>query len=117
MPDVSRAFLLILFPAQAALTVAGRILLRLVLERRRREGKNLRYVVVLGAGPRGQEFARKLEAHRELGLRIAGFLDDSTEFDLPAGGPCSVRSSSWRRFSTRASSTRWRSACRSRSGV
>ncbi len=34
-------------------------------------------VLVLGAGPRGQMFAAKLEGHRELGLRVEGFLDDS----------------------------------------
>jgi exopolysaccharide biosynthesis polyprenyl glycosylphosphotransferase len=52
------------------------------MERRRRHGKNLRYVVVLGAGPRGQDFAHKLEDHRELGLRVAGFLDDSASYEL-----------------------------------
>ncbi len=85
MPDVSRLFMLILFPTQAVVTVVGRVILRLAMERRRREGKNLRFVVVLGAGPRGQVFAAKLEAHRELGLRVVGFLDDSPAFELPGG--------------------------------
>jgi exopolysaccharide biosynthesis polyprenyl glycosylphosphotransferase len=82
-PEVSRAFLLVLFPAQAAVTIASRVVLRLAMERRRRQGKNLRFVLVLGTGPRGQAFAQKLEDHRELGLRVAGFLDDSSEFELP----------------------------------
>ncbi len=86
MPDVSRLFLLVLFPTQA------------VVDRRRPrsssawrwstcdgKGKNLRYVLVLGAGPRGQMFAAKLEAHRELGLRVVGFLDDSEAYELPPG--------------------------------
>jgi exopolysaccharide biosynthesis polyprenyl glycosylphosphotransferase len=85
MPDVSRLFLLILFPALVSATVASRVVLRLVMERLRRQGKNLRFVLVLGAGPRGQSFAAKLEAHRELGLRVSGFLDDSPAFDLPGG--------------------------------
>ena len=85
MPDVSRLFLLVLFPTQAIATVAGRVVLRLGMERLRRQGKNLRYVLVLGTGPRGQNFAAKLEEHRELGLRVNGFLDDSAAFDLPAG--------------------------------
>ena len=38
-------------------------------------------MLVLGAGPRGRAFAKKLEDHRELGLRITGFLDESDEFD------------------------------------
>ena len=83
LPDVSRAFLLVLFPAQAAATVLTRVVLRLAMERRRRQGKNLRFVLVLGSGPRGQQFAHKLEDHRELGLRVVGFLDDSSSFELP----------------------------------
>jgi exopolysaccharide biosynthesis polyprenyl glycosylphosphotransferase len=85
MPDVSRLFLLILFPCLAAATIASRVALRLGMESLRRQGRNLRYVLVLGAGPRGQAFAAKLEAHRELGLRVVGFLDDSPAFDLPHG--------------------------------
>jgi exopolysaccharide biosynthesis polyprenyl glycosylphosphotransferase len=85
MPDVSRAFMLVLFPSLAAATVAGRVVLRLAMEGLRRQGKNLRFVLVLGAGPRGQAFAAKLESHRELGLRVSGFLDDSPAFELPSG--------------------------------
>jgi exopolysaccharide biosynthesis polyprenyl glycosylphosphotransferase len=84
LPEVSRTFLLVLFPAQAAATIASRVLLRLAMERRRRQGKNLRFVLVLGAGTRGQAFAHKLEDHRELGLRVLGFLDESSDFDLPS---------------------------------
>ncbi len=87
MPDVSRAVLFVLFPAQAAATIASRTVLRLTMERRRRAGRNLRHVLVLGAGPRGREFARKLEDHRELGLRIEGFLDDNDQYELPARWP------------------------------
>ena len=83
LPDVSRVFLILLFPAQWLLTLATRISMRLAFERLRARGYNLRYVLVIGAGPRGQAFAAKLEGHRELGLRVRGFLDDEP-FDLPA---------------------------------
>jgi exopolysaccharide biosynthesis polyprenyl glycosylphosphotransferase len=83
LPDVSRLFLLVLFPAQAIATIALRAALRWTMERFRQRGRNLRNVLVLGAGPRGQGFAEKLEAHRELGLRIEGFLDDADDFPLP----------------------------------
>ena len=85
LPDVSRLFLFYLFPITAALTIASRVVLRFALERLRRRGRNLRYVLVLGAGPRGQAFATKLEAHRELGLKIAGFLDDDPAYLAPTG--------------------------------
>jgi exopolysaccharide biosynthesis polyprenyl glycosylphosphotransferase len=87
LPDVSRLFLLLLFPTQAVLTIGSRAVLRRLLESSRLRGRNLRHVLVLGAGPRGQAFAAKLEGHRELGLTVAGFLDESSDFDLPAAWP------------------------------
>jgi exopolysaccharide biosynthesis polyprenyl glycosylphosphotransferase len=75
LPDVSRLLLLVLFPAQAACSVALRAALRAVMEHRRRQGRNLRYVLVLGGGERGWAFAEKMESHRELGLRVIGFLE------------------------------------------
>jgi exopolysaccharide biosynthesis polyprenyl glycosylphosphotransferase len=84
LPDVSRLLLLTLFPLQALITLASRLSLRLALERYRRQGRNVRFVLVLGAGTKAQEFARKLEDHRELGLRIAGFLHDKPFASLPA---------------------------------
>jgi len=81
MPDVSRLFLIFLFPSQWLLTLATRIGLRLGFEWLRARGLNNRFVLVVGAGPRAQAFAQKLEAHRELGLRVIGFVDDDT-FEL-----------------------------------
>jgi exopolysaccharide biosynthesis polyprenyl glycosylphosphotransferase len=83
LPDVSRAFLLVLFPAQWLVTLGTRVAMRLAFERLRARGYNLRYVLVAGAGPRAVAFAEKLEAHRELGLRVRGFVDDEI-FDVPA---------------------------------
>jgi len=82
LPDVSRSYLVLLFPVQWAMTLGTRIALRIAFERMRQGGYNLRYVVVVGAGERAQAFARKLEDHRELGLHVVGFLDDEP-FDLP----------------------------------
>ena len=84
LPDVSRLLLLALFPAQAVATIVLRAVIRALMERERRRGRNLRFVLVLGTGPRGVAFATKLEAHAELGLRVAGFLDDDQTYGLPA---------------------------------
>jgi exopolysaccharide biosynthesis polyprenyl glycosylphosphotransferase len=83
LPDVSRLFLVLLFPSQWAVTLATRVLLRLAFERLRQRGYNTRYVLVVGTGPRAQAFASKLEGHQELGLRVIGFLDDKPQ-SLPS---------------------------------
>jgi exopolysaccharide biosynthesis polyprenyl glycosylphosphotransferase len=88
LPDVSRLFLLVLFPMQALATLGIRAMLRLGFEWLRRHGYNRRYVLVVGAGPRGRSFAQRLEDHAALGLRVAGFLDDDPSYaDLPGGWP------------------------------
>lgn len=74
MPDVRRLFLLAIFPTQALLTVAGRMALRRGMQQVRRTRRNVRNVLILGAGPRGQAFATRLESHPEFGLRLDGFL-------------------------------------------
>jgi exopolysaccharide biosynthesis polyprenyl glycosylphosphotransferase len=84
VPDVSRLFLLFLFPTQFLLALTTRAALRLGFRWLRGHGYNTRFVVIVGAGPRGQAFAAKLAEHPELGLRIVGFVDDE-DFDLPAG--------------------------------
>ncbi len=80
LPDVSRLYLLFLFPVQALTALGTRAVLRWAFEWQRRRGRNLRHVLVLGGGPRGQAFAAKLEEHRTLGLRVMGFLDDDPDF-------------------------------------
>jgi exopolysaccharide biosynthesis polyprenyl glycosylphosphotransferase len=84
LPDVSRLFLLLLFPSQWIVTLATRIALRLGFEWMRKRGYNQRYVLVVGTGPRAQAFARKLEDHRELGLRVLGFVDDEQRSSFSA---------------------------------
>jgi len=84
LPDVSRLFLLFLFPTQFVLTLATRALLRLGFRWLREQGYNARFVVIVGAGPRGQAFARKLAEHPELGLNVLGFVDEAG-VEVPAG--------------------------------
>ena len=83
LPDVSRTYLLLLFPTQFLIALLTRAALRVAFRRMRARGLNQRFVLVVGAGPRGQEFAAKLEGHRELGLAVTGFLDDDRSFELP----------------------------------
>jgi exopolysaccharide biosynthesis polyprenyl glycosylphosphotransferase len=87
LPDVSRLFLLGLFPVLAALAIGVRALIRRVFEALRLRGLNARYLLVVGAGPRGRRFADQVLANPALGLRIAGFLDDDPNHHLRPDWP------------------------------
>ncbi len=76
LSDVSRIFLLGLFPAQVFLTLAVRIALRRGFEWLRRRGGNIRYSLVIGTGPAAQEFADRMESHPSLGLKVIGHLSE-----------------------------------------
>jgi exopolysaccharide biosynthesis polyprenyl glycosylphosphotransferase len=74
LPNVSRLFLLTLFPAQVAVTTASRLALRLIFANFRSRGYNTRYALVIGTGRAAEAFADRIEHHRELGLRVIGHL-------------------------------------------
>jgi Undecaprenyl-phosphate glucose phosphotransferase len=63
-----------------------RICVRLVLRYLRAKGFNLRYILIVGAGPSGLELARNIEKHTHLGLVVEGFLDDEISEEEPLPG-------------------------------
>jgi exopolysaccharide biosynthesis polyprenyl glycosylphosphotransferase len=85
--DVSRLFLLALFPAQALLTFVSRFALRRTFEWVRAHGGNARFVLVVGTGEAAQAFADRIEAHRALGLRVVGHLTEVPERRGPVTRP------------------------------
>ena len=74
LPDVSRLFLVQLFFAEAVVTLVGRTILRLGFGVLRMRGGNARYLLIVGDGPAATDFADRMRRHRELGLRIVGFV-------------------------------------------
>jgi Undecaprenyl-phosphate glucose phosphotransferase len=54
--------------------VASHMLVRNILMMFRRQGKNLRYVLIAGAGELGREVAEKIDLHPEMGFKVVGFL-------------------------------------------
>lgn len=62
--------------AATLLTLGGRVVLRSALAFLRRAGRNLRFVLVVGSGPRTRRVVERLEARPELGYRIIGYIDD-----------------------------------------
>src|SRR5262245_53829296 len=87
--EYSQAVFAIFVVLDVILLNFGRALLRAHMERQWAAGYNLRRVLVAGAGELGQTVAETLLAHRELGYRVVGFLDDqhtSPTFGLPVLG-------------------------------
>jgi len=74
LPDVSRLLLLYLFPSMAAMAFLTRVGLRLLLARLRESGRNTRFMLVVGANERAQQFADLVECHQELGIKVIGHL-------------------------------------------
>ena len=64
-----------------AFTYASRVVVRGTLERRWRRGIGLKQVLIAGMGDLGRAVADKVLEHRELGYRVAGFIDDRATGD------------------------------------
>ena len=65
---------------------AGRAALRAYLTRMWTAGYNVRRVLVAGAGELGQQVAQTILAHREMGFRLVGFVDDAAPGLKERGG-------------------------------
>ncbi|MGD0861191.1 MAG: sugar transferase [Candidatus Limnocylindrales bacterium] len=92
LPDVSRLLLLVVFPLLVIAAFTLRVALRLTLLYFRRHGRNVRYMLVLGANARAKAFANMVEGHPELGLVVIGHLqagaaDDGIYLGRPLLGP------------------------------
>ena len=70
-----------------ALVAASRAILYRALASLRRGGRNLRHVLIAGAGPRGRRYAESIEGRPELGYRVLGYLDDP---DVSLGQPVNL---------------------------
>lgn len=72
----SRLFMAVFAFVNIVFLIANRWTIAAALGRIRRSGRNLRAVMVVGAGVLGRKVVDSLLAHRELGFRVIGFLDD-----------------------------------------
>jgi exopolysaccharide biosynthesis polyprenyl glycosylphosphotransferase len=72
----SRQFLALFGVLDFALVSAGRLVIRRIFRRLHLSGRNLRRILVIGAGSLGQEITRKLVGHGDLGFKVVGLLDD-----------------------------------------
>ena len=73
---VTPLFVAVFWAASTTMAVSDRFLIRLILQRVRSRGRNLRYMVVVGTNARAIRFAEKIQTHPELGYVLLGFVDD-----------------------------------------
>jgi exopolysaccharide biosynthesis polyprenyl glycosylphosphotransferase len=83
LPNVSRLFLMQLFAVEIVVTLTGRTILRLGFRILRQRGGSARFLLVVGDGPAARTFVDRIRRHRELGLRIVGFVGT----EIGAGRP------------------------------
>ena len=69
-------FLTVFWILSTVALASSRMLLRMVAARLRIQGKDLRYMLILGTNPRAVEFAQKVMSNPNRGYRLLGFIDD-----------------------------------------
>ena len=73
---VTQFFLTVFWTSASVALVGSRLALRLALGRLRRQGRNLRHVLIVGTNKRAVKFARSIEAKPDLGYSLIGFADE-----------------------------------------
>lgn len=75
-PVIPKRFLIIFAMLSFVQLFVIRIYKRALLQKLRENGRNLRSVLIVGAGPRGRETAAKIKSQPEYGYDLIGFVDD-----------------------------------------
>ncbi len=78
-PEIGRYKLLAIFGIILLLIAGWRIFIYKFLTHSRKIGLNFKNVVIIGAGPVGNNLRRELEAHPEYGYKVLGIFDDNPE--------------------------------------
>jgi len=84
LEDVSRQFLVVFFALIASGAFFARACWRLLMVERRRRGRSLRRILIVGSGPEAEAFAAETRDAPELGITVGGFVNDTSE--VPPGG-------------------------------
>lgn len=71
----------------ASSVILARASARVLMKQLRRRGYNLRYVLIVGAGPLAEQVIERLEAHPEAGLRVLGLASEDARRKVVRGVP------------------------------
>jgi exopolysaccharide biosynthesis polyprenyl glycosylphosphotransferase len=73
---ITPAFIGVFWMVATSTIVFSRLVLRELLRRARKHGRNLRHLLIIGTNPRALEFAHAIEGRPELGYQLVGFADE-----------------------------------------
>jgi exopolysaccharide biosynthesis polyprenyl glycosylphosphotransferase len=76
LDEITRELLVVFWLLASALLFTWRLMKRAALRKARLHGRNIRQVIIVGAGPRGQRLAEILRDRPELGFNLLGFVDN-----------------------------------------
>lgn len=86
----SRVMLLLFWGTSILLASVGRAGIIVAVRERRRRGYNVSQAIIVGAGDLGRTVAQKIAELPQLGLRVAGFVDDAPPTAVPGEPPAKV---------------------------
>jgi len=75
----SRIMIITFWALDTVFILIFRIISRIISRYLRKKGYNQRHILIAGAGELGQIFLKKVKQNPEMGLRVAGFVDDDPE--------------------------------------
>jgi exopolysaccharide biosynthesis polyprenyl glycosylphosphotransferase len=73
---VGRAFIAAFWMVALVASCTLRTTLRLFLGEVRRKGHNLRHIIIVGSGPRGQRLGQQIRDREEMGYSLLGYIDN-----------------------------------------
>jgi exopolysaccharide biosynthesis polyprenyl glycosylphosphotransferase len=76
---VSRAFFIIFMMMSLLLIAVSKISIFYIMQHARRQGHNIRRILVVGSGTRAAQAIRKIQEHKEWGFKVVGAVDYETE--------------------------------------
>jgi putative colanic acid biosynthesis UDP-glucose lipid carrier transferase len=79
---ISRYFVIVYFLLQLVLVSLGKLGLRALMINMRKKGRNLRSMLIVGAGEVGRSFHKTILTYPQMGYYLIGFLDDQDQPEL-----------------------------------
>jgi len=77
--ELSRGFLAVFAVLSTLALCTSRIMIRLVLRRLRRSGRNLRHTIIVGSGTLARSLIEKIHRHADFGLQLEGLVSPHVE--------------------------------------